>query len=158
MPPVARTGPSVATPGCSSARRATPIGVSGDNTTATTMATAALPTPIHAARVMATATSCHRVMPSARKIGYSTDSKTICRPSVWPANSNVLSAASAAKANSAAVSRLMARRRSVMAVLPSWVNEAGSTTAWPRKRLSIAVVKAARSRWPWWRSTAMNTP
>ena len=89
------------TPGCGSASRAGPIGISGD----AAMATATAMTPparvTTARRARDSATRLPRVAPIARSTGNSAESRASCRLSSWPMTASAIRPASAANAASA---------------------------------------------------------
>ena len=99
--PAPRTARLTSIPGSGSAWRAGPIGVSGEAATAT--ATAMMPpaTVTAAIRARDTATSLARVIPRARRIGYSAASRMSWRLSSWPMMASVIRPASAANSPSA---------------------------------------------------------
>src|SRR6202167_1908656 len=97
------------TPGSGSARRAGPIGISGEAASATATASTPPATVTAASRITERPTSLPRVMPRARQIGYSAASTVSCRASNWPTRASAMSATSAANAASATASGLMAR-------------------------------------------------
>ncbi len=94
--PSSRTTPSTARPGSGSARRATPIGISGDAATATTTAISAPTTLVTAARSIVVPNSCTRVTPSARSASLSTASRKVRRENAWPMTRSPVSAITAA--------------------------------------------------------------
>ena len=82
--PAPRMARLTSMPSCSSARRAAPIGNSGDSATATATAIAAAAPATIAVRPSASPTSCARVSPRARRTGTSVASSLSWRESACP--------------------------------------------------------------------------
>jgi len=97
--PAASTPAFTLTPGCGSASRAGPIGVSGDAAMAITTAPMAPPTVAAAISAMLAANSWRRVMPSAARVPLSWAAAASVRTATWPTMSSAVSAS--ASANSA---------------------------------------------------------
>jgi hypothetical protein len=114
--PAPRIARSTSIPGLGSARRAGPIGMSGEAATATATAMAPPATVTAAIRTRDRATSRARVMPRARRMGNSAASRISWRLSSWPMMASAMRPASAAKAPRATASGRMAR---CVAVTPS---------------------------------------
>ena len=106
--PTPRTSPSRANPGCGSAIRAIPVGVSGDSRYPTTAATSAPTMPIRTTRTMPTTNSSDGVMPSERSVGYSIDSRKVWRARAWAKMARPATATSAARIHSATASARVA--------------------------------------------------
>ena len=107
--PAPRIARLTSTPGCGSASRAGPIGISGDAAMATATATMAPVTVTIPSRASDRVTSAARFTPSARRMGNSAASSASWRLSSWPMTASAISPASPAKTASATASGLMAR-------------------------------------------------
>ena len=107
--PAPRMARLTSTPGCGSASRAGPIGISGDAAMATATATMAPVTVTIPSRASDRVTSAARFTPSARRMGNSAASSASWRLSSWPMTASAISPASPAKTASATASGLMAR-------------------------------------------------
>jgi hypothetical protein len=125
-------------PGSGSARRAGPIGISGE--AAMARATASSPPVIVTAdsRCTERPTSLPRVMPRARQIGYSAASRVSCRLSSWPTTASAIRATSAANTASATASGRMAR-----CVAATWSDRLSASMAPPVSGYFLASAPAA---------------
>ena len=107
--PAASTSASALTPGSGSARRAAPIGISGDAATATPAATAAPMAVATPTLISPAAISCPRVRPSAASAGISGEHVASNRVAAWPTISSAVTASTSANRASATASGRIAR-------------------------------------------------
>ena len=107
--PAPRMARLTSMPGAGSASRAGPIGISGEAAMATPTATTAPATVTAASRASDSAARLPRVMPRARRIGNSVESRTSWRASSWPITASAISPARAANTASATACGRMAR-------------------------------------------------
>ncbi len=151
--PASSTGGSALRPGCGSAARAGPIGISGDTATARATATIAPPVVTMASRARAAAVRWARVMPTARRMGNSAASSATCRASSWPRTASAMTAASTANSASAIACGWMAD--CVVATLSARVTVAYAASGMASRRrsasasrTSAATLAPGRSRRP----------
>ena len=96
-------------PGAGSASRAGPIGINGEAAMATPTARTAPARVTAATRARDNPARLARVMPSARRIGNSTESSTSWRASSWPITTSPISPARTANIASATACGRIAR-------------------------------------------------
>ncbi len=123
-------------PGLGSAKRAAPMGISGDAATATATATTPPATVTRATLARDSTARRGRVMPRARRIGNSAESRTSWRFSSCPTTASAIRPAIAAKIARATASGWMARWAAVYSVArrTTWTAptryRAARATAW----------------------------
>ena len=142
--PAARIGTLTSIPGAGSANRAGPMGISGDAAMAITTAAAAPAVVTTATLARDSTTRPDRLMPRARRIGNSAESRTSWRFSSCPTTASAISPASAAKIARATASGWMARWAAAYSVArwttwtaPTWYR-AARATAWPVNAAAVA--------------------
>jgi hypothetical protein len=144
-------------PGCGSASRAGPIGISGDAATAMATATSAPVTVTIASLASDRMMSAARSTPSTRRMGNSAASSASCLASSWPMTASAISAASPAKTASAMASGPIAR-----SVALTWSDRLMVMTSPPVPGYRLASVRAvlvnAVSDTPGCSRTAASSP
>ena len=126
-----------------SAVRAAPMVISGDSAIAPITATSAASTAPTSARSIEVATSCERRKPSARKGGWSIESRKVWRAMAWPTTSNAVSAITIA--NTVSAPTLGRTARSTLALVATLV---WNSIAPLCGRAWTARLNAARSAFP----------
>ena len=123
--PVASTIPATLMPGSGSARRASPIGISGDAATATATAATAPAAPAVPTSTRPAAVSWALVIPSAASVGMAAAAAPSWRTAACPTISSVVTARTSAKSASAIASGRIAR-----CTVAAWV-PSSATKIWP---------------------------
>ena len=120
--PAASTPAFTLTPGCGSASRAGPIGVSGDTAMAIATAPRAPATAATAASAMLAANSWPRVMPSAARVPLSWAAVGSVLAATWPTMSSAVSASASANSARATACGRIARSMVATCVASSAMN------------------------------------
>ena len=126
--PAVSTVPATLTPGSGSARRASPIGISGDAATATATAATAPTAPATPTSTRPAAVSWALVIPSAARVGWSAAAAASWRTAACPTISSIVTARTSAKSASE-----IASGRIACSTVAAWV-PSSATMIWPPVR------------------------